>query len=345
MEGKKKKIVAFGELLLRLAPRGVGRFVQADDFEARYTGAEANAAVSLVNFGMEAYAVSKVPDNEIGQACINYLSRFRVNTDFIARGGERLGLFYLETGAAQRASKIIYDRSHSAIRESKPEDYDWETICSGKDWFHFSGTAPALGENVQRVLEDGLSAAKKHGLTVSCDLNYRAKLWSPQEANRVMSRLMRYVDVLVGNEEDSEKVFGIKPEGSDAAHGRLAGESYKQVAEQLARRFHFAHVATTLRESVSASVNGWAGLLYDGAAHYLSRKYELNPVVDRVGGGDSFTGGLIYGLLSGFDGQHCVDFAAAASCLQHSIVGDFNLVSVREVEALMGGDASGRVQR
>lgn len=343
--GGKKKIVAFGELLLRLAPRGFGRFTQADEFEARYTGAEANAAVSLVNFGMEAYAVSKVPDNEIGQACINYLSRFRVNTDFIARGGERLGLFYLETGAAQRASKIIYDRSHSAIRESKPKDYDWEAICSGKDWFHFSGTAPALGENVQRVLEDGLRAAKKHGLTVSCDLNYRAKLWSPQEANRVMTPLMQDVDVLIGNEEDSEKVFGIKAEGGDAAKGRLVGESYKQVAEQLARRFGFKHVATTLRESISASANGWAGLLYDGVTHYLSRRYEVNPIVDRVGGGDSFTGALIYGILSGFDPQRCVDFAVAASCLKHSIVGDFNMVSVKEVEALLSGDASGRVQR
>ncbi len=340
-----KKIVAFGELLLRLTPRGFGRFVQADEFDVRYTGAEANVAVSLVNFGMEAYAVSKVPDNEIGQACINYLTRFRVNTDYVARGGERLGLFYLETGAAQRASKIVYDRSHSAIRESRPEDYDWEAICSGKDWFHFSGTAPALGENVQRGLEDGLKAAKKHGLIVSCDLNYRAKLWGPQEACRVMTRLMQYVDVLIGNEEDSEKVFGIKAEGSHVARGRLVADSYKQVAEQLVRRFGFKQVATTLRESISASANGWAGLLYDGAKHYLSRKYEINPIVDRVGGGDSFTGGLIYGMLSKFDLQRCVDFAVAASCLKHSILGDFNLVSVQEVETLMAGDASGRVQR
>lgn len=341
----KKKMVAFGELLLRLTPKGFGRFVQADEFDVCYTGGEANAAVSVVNFGLEAYAVSKVPDNEIGQACINYLNRFGVNTDHVARGGERLGLFYLETGAAQRASKIIYDRSHSAIRESKPGDYDWEAICSGKDWFHFSGTAPALGDNVQRVLEDGLKAAKKHGLIVSCDLNYRAKLWGPQEANRVMTRLMQYVDVLIGNEEDSEKVFGIKAEGSHVARGRLVADSYKQVAEQLVRRFGFKHVATTLRESISASANGWAGLLYDGAKHYLSRRYEINPIVDRVGGGDSFTGGLIYGMLSMFDPQRCVDFAVAASCLKHSILGDFNLVSVQEVETLMGGDASGRVQR
>ncbi len=343
--GSKKRIVAFGELLLRLAPHGFDRLVQAEQFDARYTGAEANAAVSLVNFGMEAYAVSKVPDNEIGQACVNYLSRFRVNTDYVVRGGERLGLFYLETGAAQRASKVIYDRSHSAIRESRSEDYDWQTICAGKDWFHFSGTAPALGENVQRVLEEGLKAAKEHGLTVSCDLNYRSKLWSPQEASRAMGRIMQHVDVLIGNEEDADKVFGIKAQGSDAGRGKLVGDSYKRVAEELARRFGFRYVATTLRESISASVNGWCGLLYDGTAHYLSRRYEIDPIVDRVGAGDSFTAGLIYAILSEFDPQRSVDFAVAASCLKHSIRGDFNMVSVKEVEALMGGDVSGRVQR
>ncbi|MGO9310727.1 MAG: PfkB family carbohydrate kinase, partial [Spirochaetia bacterium] len=303
------------------------------------------AAVSLVNFGMDAFVVSKVPENEIGQACINYLSRFRVNTDSIARGGQRLGLFYLETGAAQRGSKIIYDRAHSAIRDSKPEDFDWETICAGKDWFHFSGTAPALGENVLRVLEQGLKAAKTHGLTVSCDLNYRGKLWSPQEARRIMTPLMRDVDVLIGNEEDAEKVFGLKAEGSDVTRARLDSGSYEKVAEQLARQFGFTLVAITLRQSVSASINGWAALLYDGSRHYLSRRYEITPIVDRVGVGDSFSGALIFGVLSGFDRQRCVDFAAAASCLKHSIVGDFNMVSVSEVEALMAGDSSGRVQR
>lgn len=340
-----KKMVAFGELLMRLSPKGVERFVQAEEFEVKYTGAEANAAVSVVNYGMEAYAVSKVPDNEIGQACINYLRRFGVNCDFVARGGERLGTFYLETGAAQRASKVIYDRAHSSIRDSKPEDYDWDAILSDKDWIHFSGTAPALGEKVVRVLEDGLKAAKKYGVTVSCDLNYRAKLWSPEEAGRVMSRLMEYVDVLIGNEEDSEKVFGIKAAGSDVSKGKLNAESYMQVAEQLLVKFGLSFVATTLRESISASANNWAGLLYDGKEHHLSKKYEINPIVDRVGGGDSFTGGLIYGMLSGWEPQKCVEFAAAASCLKHSILGDFNLASVKEVEALMGGDASGRVQR
>ncbi|OFX17007.1 MAG: 2-dehydro-3-deoxygluconokinase [Armatimonadetes bacterium RBG_16_58_9] len=342
---ERKSVIAFGELLMRLSPKGFDRFVQADTFDVRYTGAEANSAVSVVNYGMDAYAVSKVPDNEIGQACINYLRRFGVNTDYIARGGERLGTFYLETGAAQRASKIIYDRSHSAMRESNPDDYDWETICAGKHWFHFSGTAPALGENVRRVLEDGLKAAKKHRVMVSCDLNYRAKLWSPEEANRVMTRLMEHVDVLIGNEEDAEKVFGVKAEGSDVTKGALVTESYKQVAAQLADKLGLKYVATTLRESISASANGWGGLLYDGKEHYLSRRYEINPIIDRVGGGDSFTGGLIYSMLSGWDSQRCVEFAVAASCLKHSIVGDFNLASVEEVLALLGGDASGRVQR
>jgi 2-dehydro-3-deoxygluconokinase len=342
---EKKKVILFGELLMRLAPKGFGRLVQADELDVRFTGAEANAGVSLANFGMEAYAVSRVPDSEIGQACLNYLTRFRVNTDFVARGGDRLGIFFLETGVAQRASKIIYDRGHSAIRESKPADYDWERICAGKHWFHFSGTAPALGENVQRALEDGLQTARRLGLTVSCDLNYRARLWTPQEACRVMSTLMQYVDVLIGNEEDAEKVFGIKAAHSDVDKGTLPEESYKVVAAALVQRFGFKKVATTLRESISASVNGWSGLLFDGTRHYHSRRYEINPVVDRVGAGDSFSGALIFGLLSGFDPQRCIELAAAASCLKHSIVGDFNLASLQEVEALEAGASSGRVQR
>jgi 2-dehydro-3-deoxygluconokinase len=340
-----KKIVLFGELLLRLAPRGFGRLLQAEEFEVRYTGAEVNAGVSLVNFGMEAWAVSRVPDNDIGQACINYLSRFRVNTEHIARGGERLGLFYLETGAAQRPSKIIYDRSHSAIRDCSPGDFDWDRICAGKDWLHFSGTAPALGPRVVTALQEGLAAAKRHGLKVSCDLNYRAKLWSTADANRVMSSLMPSVDVLIGNEEDAEKVFGIKAAGSDVAKGKLDGASYREVAVELKRRFGVSLVATTLRESLSASANGWSGLLYDGARHYVSRRYDITPIVDRVGAGDSFTGGLIFSLLQGLPPQDCVEFAAAASCLKHSVAGDFNLASVAEVNALVAGDASGRVQR
>ncbi len=339
-----KKMVGFGEILLRLTPKGYDRFVQAEEFVAKYTGAEANAAVSVVNYGLEAYIVSKIPANEIGQACINYLRRFGVNTDYIARGGERLGLFYLETGAAQRASKVIYDRSHSSIRESKPEDYDWEAIFDGKDWFHFSGTAPALGDNVIRVLEDGLKVARKKGVMVSVDLNYRSKLWSPEQAGRVMTKLMDYVDVLVANEEHADLIFGVRPRSGGSTEAKQT-ESLKDVAVQLAETFGLKCVAITLREGATASVNSLGALLYDGRDHYLSRKYEINPIVDRVGGGDAFTGGLIYSMLSDFDPQHCVEFAVAAACLKHSIPGDFSLCSLKEVETLLAGDAAGRVQR
>ncbi len=345
MDTDKKKIVTFGELLLRLAPPGVERFVQANSFDVRYTGAEANAAVSLVNFGMEAYVVSKVPANEIGQACLDYLSRFRVNVDHVARGGERLGLFYLETGAAQRPSKIIYDRSRSAICDSGPGDYDWDEICAGKDWFHFSGTLPALGEKPRARLSEALVAAKAAGLTVSCDLNYRAKLWSPQEAQRIMPGIMERVDVLIGNEEDAEKVFGMKAESSDSSKGLLPEESYAELAKRLAAKFGFKSVATTLRQSISASANGWSGILCDGKSVYASRKYTIEPIVDRVGGGDSFSGGLIYSMLSGHSLQDCIEFAVAASCLKHSIPGDFNLCSLDEVRALVAGEKAGRIQR
>jgi 2-dehydro-3-deoxygluconokinase len=342
---ERKKIVAFGELLLRLAPRGFERLVQADFFEARYTGAEANAAVSLVNFGMEAFVVSKVPGNEIGQACLDYLARYRVNVDHVARGGERLGLFYLETGAAQRPSKVIYDRSDSAICHSEAKDYDWDAICAGKDWFHFSGTLPALGAKARSRLGEALSAAKAAGLTVSCDLNYRAKLWSPKEAQSVMPGIMEKVDVLIGNEEDAEKVFGMKAESSDTSKGLLPEESYSELARRLAARFGFKFVATTLRESISASANGWSGILFDGKKAYTSRKYRIEPIVDRVGGGDSFSGGLIFSMLSAKTPQETIEFAVAASCLKHSIPGDFNHCSLAEVEALVAGDAAGRIRR
>ncbi|MGA2512879.1 MAG: sugar kinase [Candidatus Limnocylindrales bacterium] len=345
MSTSRKSFVAFGDLLVRLNPKGQQRIVQAEEFEVRFTGAEANVAVSLANFGVTAFVVSKVPDNDVGQACVNSLRRFGVKTDYVRRGGERLGLFYLETGASQRPSKVIYDRAHTAFAQSGPDDYDWAAILEGKDWFHFSGTAPALGSGVVQALEEGLAAAKARGLTVSCDLNYRAKLWSADEARRIMGCLVPQVDVLLVNEEDAQKVFGIRAAGSDVSTGRLVEESYRQVAVQLADRFDLRRVAITLRESISASANGWAGLLYDGGQHYVSRKYLIEPVIDRVGGGDSFAAGLIYGLLSGFEPQRCVDFAAAASCLKHTINGDVNLVSFDEVLALMGGDGSGRIQR
>lgn len=345
MSEARAKVVTFGELMLRLNPHGQQRIVQADEFEVRYTGAEANAAVMLAGLGFETFAVSRVPGHELGQACINYLRRFGVNTDYVVRGGDHLGIMYLEAGAAQRGSRVIYDRDHTSFQEAVPAEFEWDRILSGADWFHFSGTAPALGEQVRAVLREGLATARSRGIRVSCDLNYRAKLWGRQQVRTVMTDLMAYVDVLIGNEEDAEKVFGITAEGSDVVHGELLAASYEKVASRLADAFGFKYVATTLRSSVSASVNGWAGMLFDGKRHFVSRSYEINPVVDRVGGGDSFSAGLIYGLLRGLEPQACVEFAAAASCLKHSIPGDFSLVSLLEVETLLAGDASGRVQR
>jgi 2-dehydro-3-deoxygluconokinase len=339
-----KKVVGFGELLLRLGTRQFQRFTQARDFEVFYTGAEANTCVSLVNFGLEGYVVSKVPANDIGQACINFLKGYGLNTDHIVRGGDRLGLFYLETGASQRPSRVIYDRANSAITTLKRGELDWKTILQGKDWLHFSGTAPALGPDMPGVVEEACQTARQMGVTVSCDLNYRKKLWSPERAQRVMTGLMACVDVLLCNEEDAEMVFGIKAEGVDVRSGRVEADRYLDVARQLVQRFGCQYVAITLRESLSATFNNWSGVLYDGSQLYRSRSYSMY-VVDRVGGGDAFGGGLIYGLLTGMPPQDVIEFAAAASCLKHSIPGDFNLASLEEVKALMAGDASGRVQR
>ncbi len=339
-----KRAVFFGELLMRLATKRYERFVQSREFEVGYTGAEANAAVSLANFGLDAYVVSVVPDTEIGQACINFVRQFGVNTDFVLRGGPRLGTFYLETGASQRPSKVIYDRAGSSITQLSPGQVNWDEVFAGKHWFHWSGTAPALSDAMAATTLEACQAARKHGLTVSCDLNYRRKLWSPDKARRTMTELMQYVDVLIGNEEDSAIVLGVEAKGVDVAKGSLDAERYKEVAGELHQRFGFKYVATTLRESISASENGWSCLLSDGSQCYLSRKYRI-WIVDRVGGGDSFSGGLIYGLLSGMSCQETVEFAAAASCLKHSIHGDFNHVSRDEVLALIGGSGSGRIQR
>jgi len=339
-----KKAVFFGELLMRLGTLRFERFVQAREFAVSYTGAEANAAVSLANYGMDAYVVSVVPDTEIGQACINYLREFGVNTDSVLRGGKRLGTFYLETGASQRPSKVIYDRAGSSITELRPGTIDWEKVFSGKHWFHWSGTAPALSDSMAATTQEACAAAKHAGLTVSCDLNYRRKLWAPEKACRIMTDLMQYVDVLIGNEEDSSIALGVAAKGVDVAEGVIDAERYKAVAAELHRRFAFKYVATTLRASVSASENRWSCLLSDGQQCYLSREYQI-WIVDRVGGGDSFSGGLIYALLSGMSGQDAVEFAAAASCLKHSIHGDFNQVSREEVMALVGGMGSGRIQR
>ena len=342
--GTGKKVVGFGELLLRLGTRQFQRFAQAREFEAYYTGAEANTCVSLVNYGLEGYVVSKVPANDIGQACINFLKGHGLNTDHIVRGGDRLGLFYLETGASQRPSKVIYDRANSAITTLKKGEIDWNTILRGKDWLHFSGTAPALGPDMPEVVEEACQIAKQMGVTVSCDLNYRKKLWSPEKAQRVMTGLMAYVDVLLCNEEDAEMVFGIKAEGADVRNGRLEADKYEDVARQVCQRFGCKYVAITLRESLSATFNNWSGVLYDGARLYRSRSYGMY-VVDRVGGGDSFGGGLIYGLLTGMPLQDVIEFAAAASCLKHSIPGDFNLVTAEEVQDLVRGNEGGRVGR
>ena len=339
-----KKVLGFGELLMRLGTRGFQRFTQARGFDAYYTGAEANACVSLTNYGIEAHVVSKVPDNDIGQACINFLKGHGLGTGYIARGGDRLGIFYLETGASQRPSKVIYDRAYSGFTTLRRGELDWQTILQGKDWLHFSGTGPALGLHMPEVFEEACQSAQRMGVTVSCDLNYRKKLWSTEQARRVMTGLMAYVDVLLCNEEDAEKVFGIKAEGVDVRSDRLEADKYEDVARQLHQRFGFQYVAITLRESLSASFNNWSGVLYDGAQLYRSREYSMY-MVDRVGGGDSFGGGLIYGLLMGMPLQEVIEFAAAASCLKHSIPGDFNLASLEEVMTLVQGDASGRVQR
>lgn len=339
-----KKVVTFGEIMLRLSPTGHGRFVQAESFDVVYGGGEANVAVSLANYGLDAHFVTKVPAHEIGQAAINSLRRYGVGTSYILRGGERLGIYFLEHGASQRPSKVIYDRANSAISQVKPGEFDWHSILAGADWFHFTGITPALGEGPAAVVLEAVKAAKNLNVTVSVDLNYRKKLWTPQQANKVMSGLMPYVDVVVANEEDAEKVFGIKAGESNVLEGKLSEPGYQEVAQKLVERFGVKKVAITLRESLSASINNWSGLLYNTKEFFRSRKYTIH-IVDRVGGGDSFAAGLIYGLVTGMPDHEALEFAAAASCLKHTIFGDFNLVSAAEVHSLMAGDASGRVQR
>lgn len=344
MRSERKSAVFFGELLMRLGTKGFQRILQANEFEVMYTGAEANCAVSLVNYGLNAFVVSAVPNTDIGQACINYIRRFGVNTDYVKRCGERLGTFYLETGASQRPSRVIYDRAGSSIGELKRGDLPWKEILAGKDWFHFSGTAPALGDNMPGVVEEACRIAKDQGLMVSCDLNYRSNLWSTEKAAETMTGLMEYVDLLCGNEEDAEKVFGIKARDTDVVSGKVDEAGYVDVATDLSSRFSFKYVGITLRESISASDNNWSAMLYDGKKPCFSRKYTVH-LVDRVGGGDAFSGALIYGLLTGMTSQEAIEFAAAASCLKQTIPGDFNLVGRDEVMALVKGDASGRVRR
>ena len=339
-----KKVVTFGELMLRLAPEGYYRFAQAETFGATFGGGEANVAVSLANYGLDAAFVTKLPTHEIGQMAVNSLRRYGVDTSYITRGGDRVGIYYLEKGASQRPSKVIYDRAYSAIALASKEDFDWKKIFDGAEWFHFTGITPALGDNVAEICLEAVKAAKKLGLKVSCDLNYRKKLWTREKAGKVMAELMPYVDVCIANEEDASDVFGIKAENTDIEGGKIDGEGYKEVAKKLKDRFGFSYVAITLRSSISANDNDWAAMLYDGNDCYFSRKYHMH-IVDRVGGGDSFGAGLIYAMLDGKDAQGIIEFAVAASCLKHSIEGDYNMVSVAEVESLAGGNASGRVQR
>ena len=338
------KIVTFGEIMLRLAPNGYYRFFQNDQMQATFGGGEANVAVSLANYGMDVSFVTKLPTHAIGQAAIDSLRYFGVKTDDIARGGERVGIYFLEKGASQRGSVCIYDRAHSSIQTASPSDFDWDKIFDGADWFHFTGITPAIGGQLVEICKQACIKAKEKGVKISCDLNYRGKLWTRDEAREAMTELCKYVDVCISNEEDAKDVFGIEAEDTDIYGGKLNHEGYKSVAKQLMDKFGFEKVAITLRTSISASDNDWAGMLYDGENYCFSKSYHLR-IVDRVGGGDSFGGGLIYALLSGKTTQEAIEFAVAASALKHSIEGDYNRVSVAEVEKLVGGDGSGRVQR
>lgn len=330
--------------MLRLSTPGNSRFVQTDSFDVVYGGGEANVAVSLAAYGHDAYFVTKLPSHEIGQSAVNALRRYGVKTDYIARGGERVGIYYLETGASMRPSKVIYDRAHSSISEVEPCDFDFDRIMEGADWFHWSGITPAISDKAAELTRLACEAAKRHGVTVSVDLNFRKKLWSKEKAQSIMRPLMQYVDVCIGNEEDAELCLGFKPD-ADVEGGKTDAEGYKEIFRQMAKEFDFKYVISTLRESFSASHNGWKAMIYNGNEFYESRRYDINPIVDRVGGGDAFSGGVIHGLLTKATQGEALEFAVAASALKHTIPGDFNMVTVAEVEALCGGDASGRVQR
>lgn len=338
------KVVTFGEIMLRLAPNGYYRFFQNDQMQATFGGGEANVAVSLANFGLNSVYVTKMPSHAIGQGAVDALRYFGVDTSKIVRGGDRVGIYFLEKGASQRGSVCIYDRAHSAIAEARPADFDWDAVFEGADWFHFTGITPALGGELITICRQACQAAKVRGVKISCDLNYRSKLWSRAEARAAMTDLCQYVDVCISNEEDAKDVFGIEAANTDIRGGKLDHAAYRSVAEQLMDRFGFEKVAITLRSSLSASDNDWAGMLFDGENCCFSKSYHLH-IVDRVGGGDSFSAGLIYSLLTGKSSQEAIEFAVAASALKHSIEGDFNRVSVAEVEKLAQGDASGRVQR
>ena len=339
-----KKVVTLGEIMLRLSTPGFERFVQSDSFDVTYGGGEANVAAAVTNYGLNGVFVSKVPDNAIGQSAINHLRRYGVDTQYVARGGKRLGIYFLETGASARASQVIYDRADAAIAEVDASEFNWDAIFEGADWFHTTGITPALSDRAAELTLAALKAAKAKGITTSIDLNYRKKLWSKEKAQKVMTELCQYVDVCIGNEEDAETTLGFKSAGTDITKGELNLDGYKDVFQQMKAKFNFKYIASTLRESHSASDNGWSALVYDGNEFYHSKQYEVR-IVDRVGSGDSFASGFIYGLVTGLPMCEAAEFGVAASALKHSIPGDLNHATLSEVSTLMKGDASGRVQR
>lgn len=341
------KVITMGEIMLRLSTPSHERFIQADNFDVNYGGGEANVAVSLAGFGHDAQFVTAVPDNEIGECALSTLRKYQVGTKYVAKEGERLGIYFLESGSSVRPSKVIYDRAHSSISTVKPEAFDFDQIFEGVDWFHFTGIIPAISDSAAELTEAALKKAKEHGVKVSVDLNFRKKLWTSEKAQQVMTRLMKYVDVCIGNEEDANLVLGFKPEGSDVTSGNLKLSGYQSIFEQMTQKFGFEYCVSSLRVSRSASDNGWSACIYSEKTgeFYHSREYSITPIVDRVGGGDSFAAGVICGLLDGKDFKEALEFGVAASALKHTIPGDVNLVTRKEVETLAGGDASGRVQR
>lgn len=340
------KVVTFGEILLRLASPGYTKLFQKDSLDSTFCGGEANVAVSLAIFGLDSCFVTKLPDTDVGRAAANSMRYFGVDIDKIVYGGGRMGLYFLEKGASQRPSKVIYDRAYSAIALANRSDFDWEELLGDADWFHWTGINPALSDSLADICLDACKYAKEKGITVSCDLNYRKNLWSEDKARIVMDKLMPYVDVCIANEEDADKVLGIKPHDNDVELGNLNKVGYEYVAKEICNRYECKYVAITLRESYSASINGWSSILYNVSSNRVSysRKYDIQ-IVDRVGGGDSFSAGIIYGLINGFNDQKVIDFATASSCLKHTIEGDYNRTTVADVENLLKNGGSGRVQR
>lgn len=342
-----KKVVTFGEIMLRLSTPGFLRFTQARSFDVTYGGGEANVAASLANYGVPVDFVTRLPKNDIGEACIQFLRQYGIGVDKIVRGGDRLGIYFLETGAVQRGSKVVYDRANSALATIEPGMVDWLAVFADADWFHWTGITPAISAGAAAVCLEAVKTAREMGLTISCDMNYRKKLWKwGKQPGEVMRELVGYADIAIGNEEDAEKVFGVQAPDTDVTAGKVEADKYRYVCEELGKQFpNLKMVAITLRGSLSASHNTWSAVLWNRENFFVAPQYDITHIVDRVGGGDSFVGGLIYGLRTYDDPQKALNFAVAASCLKHTIWGDFNLVSVDEVEKLAAGDASGRVSR